>query len=197
MFTNPLQYLTQDHDANLKIAVILASNFNKESEVRQHFYESLKIDVQKKVTYDLLYIETILSQIIVEFFKLNFLVLQEDIPKVDTWRVREKSKRILKMLQLKGISSIHEYDCADYTNSLTLDPTELLQTSSYTAYEMYTKVVEKVSEYVDHLLRLCYFLEKAVLTNTSTTNTQFEQLMSDTESVQQELKEYFRLLKSL
>ncbi|KAJ3032283.1 hypothetical protein HDV00_007720 [Rhizophlyctis rosea] len=107
MFTFPMLSLTADENRNRHIGGLLETEASSTFKQRRAFYEGLAgdatIDSRSLFTVDAA--EREIYGALVNIFKMKISSLQGDMPEIDVWRVREKSKRVLGLMR-KHISDV-------------------------------------------------------------------------------------------
>lgn len=214
MYYYPLLLLTSDDVRNNSLADMFQDELSESNSLKNVLYESLENDkVQKKSLYDLLEIENIISKSILDVFRSNMNILNSDLPAIDIWRIREKTKRLLTILRRKCQDLLHPFD--NYTFADNLTKSELWEDSVVLGSETDTQlwnstVLKRISDIHHYLSKLVDSLEKRVLVGNITLESQNEEFIKTQEIISnlgviseatrviyKEIKDYIRLVDHL
>jgi len=202
MYWFPFLSITSDDVRNAAIADIFEDELSESQRLKNEFYSSLHESgvPQHKALFDLLELERLNSTTMLDIFRTNFTVLEAQLPDIDVWRIREKTKRLLTFLRLKGKEIIHPFD--DFSFSDKLRKPDLWEDNTIfrdaPPQQWNTIILNRISDIHHHLSKLVEHLEKRILTGIdleTTTNT--GAYLESTRSITREIKDYTRLINSL
>jgi hypothetical protein len=199
MLFSPFLLVTMDFEKNSKIGKYILSNHEHENQKNIVFIESLddNLQIQKKLLYQVLYIKTTLLKIFNDVCNFNINVLHSKIVDMDKWRLKEKIKHNLSNLQTECKNTIHQFDLSKFSSLIQNDSAWSINTDLH-LYEANDFYVEKISLYTNHLFILLEILEKQILTNThNEIITHFDKFVSSVKIVQQDIKDYKRVLGNI
>lgn len=115
----PIWLLTVDDNRNSTLADLFESDMELFLEEKRQFYDSLMgTQYHHKALYELLEVQRLSSLMLIKVFRANLNILNSNLPTMDVYRLKDKTKNLLATWRVKGEHIVHPYDNSIFTDVL-------------------------------------------------------------------------------